>query len=168
MSCRVAQRRPRTTLSRALVLFAERPDLWARLVEYPAAIRVAVEELLRWVTPLNNMFRTAVAESDIAGVPVSTGDRVALVYPSANRDEHHFDRPDDVILDRHPNPHLAFGWGTHFCLGANLARATLRITLEELTPRFPRLAAASAPSYEANVFVKAVERFEVDFVPAPA
>ena len=69
---------------------------------------------------------------------VAAGDRIALVYPSANRDEAVFDRPDDVVLDRDPNPHVAFGFGTHLCIGANLARATMRIALEELTSRYRR------------------------------
>jgi cytochrome P450 len=90
---------------------------------------------------------------------------VALVYPSANRDEAVFDDPDSVELARDPNPHISFGFGTHFCLGAHLARLTLRVALEELTARFTRLRPLAAPVYEANVFVKAVARFEMGFDP---
>jgi cytochrome P450 len=151
----------RTTLSRAMVLFSERNDLWERLAGHPTAIPRAVEELLRWVTPLNNMFRTVTRSTTIGSVSVDAGDRVALVYPSANRDEDWFDRPFDVDLERDPNPHVAFGFGPHLCLGAHVARLQLRVTLEEMTRRLTRLRPLGEPCYEANVFVKAVERFHV-------
>ena len=151
----------RTTLSHAMILFSERNDLWERLAADPAAIPRAVEELLRWVTPLNNMFRTATRSTTIGSVSVAAGDRIALVYPSANRDEDWFDRPFDVDLARDPNPHVAFGFGPHLCLGAHVARLQLRITLEELTQRLVALRPLGEPRYEANVFVKAVEQFHL-------
>ena len=153
----------RTTLARALILFSERNDLWEELAADPVGIPTAVEELLRWITPLNNMFRTVATATEVDGVAMAEGDRVALVYPSANRDEAVFDDPDSVVLGRDPNPHIAFGFGTHFCLGAHLARLTLRLALEELTARFTRLRPVTDPVYEANVFVKAVVRFEMGF-----
>ncbi len=151
----------RTTLSRALILFSQRNDLWERLAAAPHSIPTAVEELLRWITPLNNMFRTVTEQTELDGVHFSAGDRVALVYPSANRDEHVFSESGDVDLARDPNPHVAFGFGTHFCLGAHVARLVLRVALEELTQRFTNLRPGSPPQYEANVFVKGVERFEL-------
>ena len=153
----------RTTLARALIMFSERNDLWERLAADPGSIPVAVEELLRWITPLNNMFRTAATDTELDGVEMKAGDRLALVYPSANRDEAVFDDPDEIDLTRDPNPHVAFGFGTHFCLGAHVARLTLRVALEELTSRFTALRPLVPPVYEANVFVKAVERFELGF-----
>ncbi|HKY13282.1 MAG TPA: cytochrome P450 [Microthrixaceae bacterium] len=153
----------RTTLARALILFSERPELWDWLAEDQGRIPHAVEELLRWITPLNNMFRTAAADAEIGGVPIEAGDRIALVYPSANRDDLVFDDPDQVDLERDPNPHISFGFGTHFCLGAHVARLSLRVALEELTARFTNLRPVSVPSYESNVFVKAVERFDLAF-----
>jgi len=153
----------RTTLARALILFAERPDLWDWLADDLRRIPHAVEELLRWITPLNNMFRTAVTEAQIGDVRVEPGDRIALVYPSANRDEAVFADPDDVDLERDPNPHISFGFGTHFCLGAHVARLSLRVALEELIARCTNLRPASMPQYEANVFVKAVARFDLAF-----
>lgn len=155
----------RTTLARSLVLFSERNDLWEALAADPASIPAAVEELLRWVTPLNNMFRTVAADTELDGVAMAAGDRVALVYPSANRDEAAFDDPFEVDLGRDPNPHVAFGFGTHFCLGAHVARLQLRVALEEMTRRFTALRPARAPVYEANVFVKAVERFDLAVSP---
>ncbi|HVX18888.1 MAG TPA: cytochrome P450 [Acidimicrobiales bacterium] len=151
----------RTTIARSLILFSERNDLWEQLAADPARIPAAVEELLRWITPLNNMFRTAASDVEIDGTEIRAGDRLALVYPSANRDEQVFAAPDDVDFGRDPNPHVAFGFGTHFCLGAHLARLTMRVVLEELTARYTTLRPAAAPVYEANVFVKAVERFEL-------
>ena len=151
----------RTTLARALILFSERNDLWEQLAAAPDTIPTAVEELLRWITPLNNMFRTVMEEAELDGIRFAVGDRVALVYPSANRDEKVFADPDEVDLARDPNPHAAFGFGTHFCLGAHVARLVLRVALEELTQRFTNLRPGSPPQYEANVFVKGVERFEL-------
>jgi len=151
----------RTTLARALILFAERPDLWEWLADDRTRIPRAVEELLRYITPLNNMFRTAADDTHIGEAAIAAGDRIALVYPSANRDADVFTDPDTVDLARDPNPHIAFGLGTHFCLGANVARLSLRIALEELTARFTNLRPAAPPLYEANVFVKAVERFDL-------
>ncbi len=151
----------RTTLARSLVLFSERNDLWEQLAADPAAIPTAVEELLRWVTPLNNMFRTVDSDTELDGVDLAAGDRIALVYPSANRDEDWFDDPFTVDLGRDPNPHVAFGFGPHLCLGAHVARLLIRVTLEELTRRYTRLRPMGAPLYEANVFVKAVERFDL-------
>jgi cytochrome P450 len=85
------------------------------------------------------------------------------VYPSANRDERVFDNPDELDFTRDPNPHIAFGFGTHFCLGANVARVSLRVALEELTAALTNLRFGAEPVYEANVFVKAVQHFELAF-----
>ncbi len=153
----------RTTLARALILFSERNDLWEDLAREPALIPTAVEELIRWISPLNNMFRTVAIDTEVDGVRMAAGDRVALVYPSANRDEAVFTDPDAIDLRRDPNHHIAFGFGTHFCLGAHLARLVMKVALEELTARFTRLRPVAEPVYEANVFVKAVHTFELGF-----
>ncbi|HZQ85452.1 MAG TPA: cytochrome P450 [Acidimicrobiales bacterium] len=153
----------RTTLARALIMFCERNDLWEQLATDPAIIPTAVEELLRWITPLHNMFRTVTEDTEVDGVQMKAGDRVALVYPSANRDERVFSDPDELDFTRDPNPHIAFGFGTHFCLGANVARVSLRVALEELTQSLTNLRFGAEPVYEANVFVKAVQHFEMAF-----
>lgn len=152
----------RTTLAHSLILFSQRNDLWEQLHTEPESIPVAVEELLRWVTPLNNMFRVAAVDTELDGITFKAGDRLALIYPAANRDEAFFDSPYTVDLRRDPNPHISFGYGTHFCLGAHVARLILRVALEELTSRFTNLSPGSDPVYEANVFVKAVERFDLN------
>ena len=153
----------RTTLARAMVMFCERNDLWEQLASKPELIPTAVEELLRWITPLHNMFRTVAEDTEVDGVKMAAGDRVALVYPSANRDERVFDDPDELDFTRDPNPHIAFGFGTHFCLGANVARTSLRVAFEELTQALTNLRFGAEPVYEANVFVKAVQHFELAF-----
>ncbi|MGB0622132.1 MAG: cytochrome P450 [Myxococcota bacterium] len=153
----------RTTIARSLILFSNRPDLWEQIAKRPSMIPSAVEELLRYITPLNNMFRTAARDTEINGQQIAEGDRLCLLYGSANRDESVFEDPDEIRLDRSPNPHMAFGLGTHFCLGANFARLTLRVFLEELTKRLDKLEAIAPPEYEANVFIKGVRRFDIAF-----
>ena len=153
----------RTTIARALVLFCEHPEAWEALAADPARIPCAVEELLRFITPLNNMFRTAVREATVGTHVFEPGERVILLYPSANRDATQFDEPDRFDIARDPNPHIAFGFGTHFCLGASFARMTLRVVFEELVQRITGLRPVAEPRYEANVFVKAVQRFDLAF-----
>ena len=153
----------RTAISRGLRILCDHPDEWERMAKEPSSIPVAVEELLRWVSPLNNMFRTATNETTLAGVPIAAGDRLVLLYPSANRDEAVFDDPFRFDAQRTPNPHVAFGFGTHFCLGASLARLELRIVLEELTSRITALEPLTEPDIEANIFVGAVRSFELGF-----
>lgn len=153
----------RTTISRSMILLAEHPELFTWMIDNPREIPKAVEELFRYITPLNNMFRTALEDTEIAGQAISEGDRLCLLYPSANRDARVFESPDEIDFSRSPNPHVAFGFGTHFCLGANLARLTMRIFFEELTKRLRELRALAPPVYEANVFIKGVTRFDVAF-----
>jgi cytochrome P450 family 142 subfamily A polypeptide 1 len=129
----------------------------------PSVIPVAIEEIIRWVTPLNNFFRLATEDATIAGVPVSRGDRVILLYPSANRDEAVFEDPYRFDTTRDPNPHVAFGFGTHFCLGASLARLELRVLFEQLTKRLTKLSVVTEPDIEPNIFVGAVRSFELGF-----
>jgi cytochrome P450 len=107
-------------------------DMQARLREHSASIVDALEELLRLYTPNEGFSRTAVRDVELDGRPVRAGERVALVYPAANRDPAAFTDPDRLILDRSPNRHLAFGHGAHKCVGATLARTELRILLDEL------------------------------------
>jgi cytochrome P450 family 142 subfamily A polypeptide 1 len=153
----------RTLISHGLRTFCDHPDQWELLHDEPARIPAAVEELLRWVSPLNNMFRTAVRDTEVNGHPIREGERVALLYPAANRDPAVFDEPDRFDITREQATHLAFGHGTHFCLGANLARLEVRLLLEELTARATRLHAVTEPDVEPNVFARAVRRFDLGF-----
>jgi cytochrome P450 family 142 subfamily A polypeptide 1 len=111
------------------------------LAENPALIPSAVEEMLRWVSPIQNMNRTATRDTELRGQQVRAGDRLLLLYPSANRDAAAFERADEFDVTRSPNRHVAFGgFGTHHCLGASLARLELRVLFEELLRRFPNIA----------------------------
>lgn len=151
----------RTVIAHGLRVLCDHPDQWELLHREPDRIPAAVEEIIRWVSPLNNMFRTAVVDTAINGQPVAAGERLALLYPSANRDERVFPEPDGFDVTRPPAMHLAFGHGTHFCLGANLARLELRLLLEEMTVMFTNLRPASEPDVEPNVFARAVRRFDL-------
>lgn len=155
----------RTVIARGLAAFCEHPDQWERLAADPSLAPAAVEELVRWVTPLNNFFRTAVVDTDVAGTPVAAGERLILLYPSANRDEAVFADPYRFDITRRPNPHVAFGFGPHVCLGAPLARLELRVLLEELPRRITDLELRSPPVLERNIFATAVESLELGFTP---
>ncbi len=153
----------RTVIAHGLRELANHLDVWEWLAEDAARVAPAVEELIRWVTPLNNMFRRASVATELSGTEIAEGDRIALVYPAANRDPRVFDRPDEFDVTRDPNPHIAFGHGTHFCLGANLARLELRLLFEELTKRITNLRVVEEPDIEPNIFARAVRTFRLSF-----
>jgi cytochrome P450 family 142 subfamily A polypeptide 1 len=122
--------------------------------------------MLRWVTPIQNMMRTAFEDAEVGGHRFRAGDRLLLMYPSANRDEEVFEEPFRFDVTRDPNPHVAFGGrGAHFCLGSSLARLELRVMFEELLRRFPEMELASSeppPLRPAN-FVVGIEALPVRF-----
>lgn len=153
----------RTVIAHGLHALARHPEAWEAMAADPSVIPTAVEEMIRYVTPLNNMFRRVTHDTEFAGTSLAAGDRVALIYPAANRDPAVFDDPDRFDITRDPNPHLAFGHGTHFCLGANLARIELRLLFEELTSRVTNLRVVAEPDVEANIFARAVRRFDLAF-----
>jgi cytochrome P450 family 142 subfamily A polypeptide 1 len=155
----------RTVITGAVLALIEHPEQYQRLVDEPNLLPVAVEEFIRWVTPILNMRRTATRDTEVAGTPVKAGDEVLLMYPSANRDESVFDAPDRFDVGRAPNPHIAFGFGTHFCLGAALARLEIRVMFEELLPRLRNLclAAGTTPERIPNAFVRGFRSLHVEF-----
>ncbi|HEV7762382.1 MAG TPA: cytochrome P450 [Acidimicrobiales bacterium] len=153
----------RTVIARGLAVLAEHPEAWEAAAAEPALINGLVEEVIRWVTPLNNMFRRVLSDDRIGDQPVQAEDRVMLAYPSANRDEVVFADPFRFDIRRDPNPHLAFGQGTHFCVGANLARLELRLLFGALTQRWTNLRVVTPPDIEPNIFASAVRRFELAF-----
>ena len=129
----------RHLLSGGIIALAEHPDQRSALADDPSAIPAAVEECLRWVTPIHQFARTVVADTEVGGVPVVTDDYVIMLYASGNRDEAAFGPTAgrfDAFRDA-PTPNLAFGFGEHLCLGAALARLEGRIVLEELLTRVP-------------------------------
>ena len=153
----------RTVIARGLYQLTRHPAAWEAMAARTDVIPAAVEEIIRWVTPLNNMFRTATRDAHIAGTAVRQGDRVILLYPSANRDDSVFDDPYTFDIARHPNPHVAFGFGTHFCLGASLARLELRMLFTHLARRITNLRVLTEPDIEPNIFVGAVRSFRLSF-----
>jgi cytochrome P450 len=131
----------------------------------PSLVDGAVEEVLRWVTPLNNFFRTAASDDRIGDQPVREGDRVIMLYPSANRDEKVFADPFRFDIRRSPNPHLSFGFGTHLCVGANLARAVLQSVFRQMSAAMTDLVPVTEPDVEANIFARAVRSFTLQVTP---
>jgi cytochrome P450 family 142 subfamily A polypeptide 1 len=130
----------RHVISGGLEALMRNPDQLAALREDPTKMKDAVEEMLRWVTPIQNMNRTATRDVVLGGQTIKAGDRILLLYPSANRDATVFQDPDRFRIDRNPNNHLAFGgYGRHHCLGAQLARLELRVLFEELLARLEDL-----------------------------
>jgi cholest-4-en-3-one 26-monooxygenase len=115
------------------------PDQWRSLVDDPGLVPAAVEEMLRWVSPIKNMNRTVTRDIELADQQLHAGDKVVLLYESANFDESQFDEPDRFDVERAPNDHLAFGFGAHVCLGASLARLELQTMFERLLRRLPDL-----------------------------
>jgi cytochrome P450 len=139
-------------------LLERRAEL-ARLARDPALLPAAAEEVLRWTSPVIQFARTACADFELGGVRIRKGDDVALFYPSANRDEAVFPDPYRFDVGRTPNHHLAFGYGPHFCLGANLARAELRVMLEALLPRLSQLELVGRPELVPHLHVGGVRSF---------
>lgn len=142
-------------------------DQWGRLVADPSLLTPAIEEMLRWVTPIKNMARVATRDVEIGGETVQEGQKVLLLYPSANRDETVFEDPFRFDITRTPNEHVAFGFGTHFCLGNSLARLELKVMFEQLLARMPdmELVSAEEPAYRAANFVSGYEAMPVRFTP---
>ncbi len=146
------------------------PDQRQKLIDDPSKIEGAVEEMLRFVSPIVNMNRTLTRDFELHGETLREGDRVLLLYPSGNRDERVFEEPDRFDVERTPNRHVAFGgYGVHHCLGASLARLELRILFEELLRRMPTIELANddpLPRRPSN-FITGIESMPIVFEPGP-
>ncbi|MEL6893700.1 MAG: cytochrome P450 [Actinomycetota bacterium] len=149
----------RTAIAHGLRAFVDHPEQWEAMAADPTLVPGAVEEVLRWVSPLNNMFRRAATDDRIGDQPVEQGDRVILLYPSANRDASVFAEPFRFDIGRTPNPHVAFGFGTHLCIGTHVARASLVAVLGQLSRRLTGLRVVDEPDVESNIFARAVVSF---------
>jgi cytochrome P450 family 142 subfamily A polypeptide 1 len=157
----------RHTLSGGTRQLLRHPNQRQRLVNDLALLPNAIEEMLRWTAPVKNMARTITADTDFHGTSLKRGEKMILLFESANFDEKVFEDPETFNIDRHPNNHLAFGFGTHFCLGNQLARLELSIMQTKLLQRLPdmRLASdAELPLRPAN-FVSGLESMPVKFTP---
>lgn len=147
-------------------LFDHPDQLHALRSEPDRLMPTAIEELLRWVSPVVHMRRTVVSDTILAGQHLAAGDKVVIYYGSANRDPAIFDRPDQLDLGRSPNPHVAFGGGgPHFCLGAHLARIEIEAVLTELTGRLEDLAPAGEPEWMQSNFIYGPTKLPVSFRP---
>jgi cytochrome P450 len=147
----------RNTLSHSIVALSQHPEQRAQLTTGGTTPAV-VEELLRWSTPVLHFRRTATTDTEIGGQRVSAGDWVAMHYLSANRDETVFADPQRVDITREPGPHVAFGGlGTHFCLGAQLAKLEISVMLDELYTRAPQLAATAEPTRLRSAFFHGIK-----------
>ena len=142
----------RTVIARSLVNLAKDPNQW-ELLKSGVNIDIAVEEFIRYVTPIHNMCRVATADYEIDGEVIRRGQQVVLMYSSANRDPSQFIEPEKFDVTRDPNHHIAFGFGTHFCLGAALARLEIKIFFEHLINRVRKFSIASPPVEMPNSFV---------------
>jgi cholest-4-en-3-one 26-monooxygenase len=157
----------RHTLSGGVEQLLRNHHQWETLVANPDALPSAIEEMLRWTSPVKNMCRTLTADTEFHGTELKAGEKIMLMFESANFDEAVFGDPDNFRIDRNPNSHLAFGFGTHFCLGNQLARLELKLMVERLLQRLPdlRLAeGAEVPLRPAN-FVSGPEAMPVVFTP---
>lgn len=143
---------------RALV---DNPDQLARLQGDMSLMGTAVEEMIRWTTPVKEFMRTASRDTEVRGVPIKKGEAVMLSYVSANRDEEVFDAPDRFDVGRDPNKHLSFGYGVHFCLGAALARMEMSSFFAELLPRIRSIELAGEPELTATTFVGGLKHLPI-------
>jgi cholest-4-en-3-one 26-monooxygenase len=160
----------RTVIGSTVLALIQHPDQYQRLLEEPALLgETAVEEFIRWVTPILNMRRTATEDHELHGQPIGAGDQVLLMYGSANRDPAAFTDPERFDVTRRHNLHVAFGFGTHFCLGAALARLEIRVMFEELLRRLPdlRLAPWADPQRQPSAFACGLKDLRVEFTPSP-
>jgi cytochrome P450 len=158
-----------TTSLTALALYHldEHPDLRNRLVDDPALLPTATEEFLRYFSVNETLTRTVTRDATLGGQRLGRGDHLMLSWLSANRDERAFDRPDEVVLDRAPNPHLAFGLGAHRCIGMHLARTMFQVLVREVLDRIPdyRIDRAATQFYDGNPELNGVVRMPATFTP---
>ncbi|AXE75905.1 hypothetical protein C5746_01695 [Streptomyces atratus] len=160
-----ASQTARHSASGSLLALLERPAVWAALRNGQISIDSAIEELLRWTAPVTHVMRTAVTDTELAGTQIHAGDALAVWTASANRDRTVFKDPDDLVLDRHPNPHLTLGAGMHFCLGAALVRVMLRALLENLISADTSLALTNPAGWNSTWVVNGLNSLPVTVTP---
>jgi len=155
----------RNLISGGMLALMQHPDERRRLLANPALLPTAVEEMLRWVSPVMHFRRTAMRDTELRGQKIREGDKVTLWYVSANRDEEIFPHPQRFDVGRTPNDHLAFGLGHHFCLGANLARLEIQIIFEEILRRLPDIEPAGSVARLRSNFLNSIKSMPVRFTP---
>jgi cholest-4-en-3-one 26-monooxygenase len=155
----------RNLISGGMLALMEHPEERARLLQDPSLMPTAVDEMLRWVSPVMSFRRTATRDTEIRGQKIREGDKVLIYYASANRDEEVFPDSDRFDVARTPNDHLAFGIGEHFCLGSSLARLEIRVIFEELLRRLPDMEPAGPVARLRSSLINGIKRMPVAFTP---
>ncbi|MGE0218783.1 cytochrome P450 [Mycolicibacterium sp.] len=150
-------------ISGGLLALIEHQDQLARLEADMSLMGTAVEEMIRWTTPVKEFMRTATADTEVRGVPIKKGESVLLSYVSANRDEEIFAEPAKFDVGRDPNKHLSFGYGVHFCLGAALARMEINSFFSELVPRLESIELAGVPEFISTIFVGGLKHLPIRY-----
>ncbi len=157
----------RNLMSGAMHAFFQYPEQWQRLLNDRSLLPSAVDEMLRFVTPVMNFRRTAMVDAELSGTKIAAGDKVVFFHASANRDEDIFSEPNTFDVGRDPNPHIAFGGGgPHFCLGTNLARMEIRVMFEHLLDRMPDVRQDGEVQRLQSQFINGVKHIPVAFTPA--
>lgn len=151
----------RTMLSGGLLALLQYPDQMSLVRDDPGLLPGFVEETVRWANPLHYFRRTAIADTELSGQPIGAGEKVAMIYTSANRDEAVFDDPHRFDVTRDPNPHLSFGIGTHFCLGVHLARLEGRVFFETLLDRYETIELVGEPARQRSNLNNSLKRMQV-------
>ena len=158
----------RNATSGGMLALLEHPEQLRRLRADPGLLESAVEEILRWTSPVTHMARRVRRDTEIGGQAIAAGEKVVLWYPSANRDEEVFERPEDFDIAREPNEHLAFGgFGEHFCLGANLARLELRAIFRQLLSRMDEIELDGEVERLRSGIVGGIKHLPISFTPRP-
>jgi len=158
----------RNAISGGVLELMRNPDQWKRLAQNPALMPTAIEEILRWTSPITHIMRTATRDFDWRGRKIRDDDWIVIWNPSANRDEDVFPDPYRFDITRTPNYHLAFGQGEHFCIGSHLARLELRLMLEEVMRRMPDLRLTGEVERLTSIQVAGIKHMPVAFTPGKA
>jgi cholest-4-en-3-one 26-monooxygenase len=152
----------RNSITQGMIAFTDFPDQWELFKEKRP--KTAADEIIRWASPITAFQRTALADTELSGVPIKEGQRLVLFYRSANFDEDVFDDPYSFNILREPNPHLGFGGtGAHYCVGANLARMTIDLMFNAIADHLPDLKAVSEPDRLRSSFINGIKHWQVDY-----
>jgi len=151
----------RNALSGGVQALCEHPEQFDRLRRDPSLLPQAIEEMLRWVSPVMQFRRTATCDTKIGDQEIRKGQKVVMYYGAANRDPRIFENPEVFDITRKPNPHIAFGTGTHFCMGSHIAKLEMRVTLEEFLRRFPNMRLAGPPERLQSNFISGIKRLPI-------
>jgi cytochrome P450 len=155
----------RQAISHSMKALIDNPDQMQWLLDNPDKYQTAIEELIRWASPVYHFRRTATRDTELGGKKIKAGDKVVMWFASGNRDDAKFDDPWTLKLDRHPNDHMTFGKGPHTCMGANLARFEMRIMFETLLPRIAEIQQTGDIVRLRSNFVNGIKRFPIRITP---